>query len=62
MKKSKENVCEGVELKCPECRTPLKPFRKRQEGDKDLICGGCGEMFTCDELKSVAPDSKTGQE
>jgi len=56
MKKTAEDVC-GTDLKCPECHRPLKPFRIRRDEGKDLVCGGCGREFTCEELSAVG-DSK----
>ena len=59
MRQTGENTC-GADLKCPECHRPLKPFRIKREGGKELICGGCGREFSCDDL--TAPDGDEGAE
>lgn len=46
------------ELKCPDCRHPLKRRRSRRVDECEMICGGCGQSFdvcdldTVDKLKS----------
>ena len=48
-----QNVCPGLEMKCPGCKRPLKVPRIKSEEDKPLICGGCGERFDCADLSSM---------
>ena len=37
------------ELKCPECRRPLRKRRSRTPDECNLVCGGCGAAFDiCD--------------
>jgi hypothetical protein len=46
------------DLKCPECRYPLKKRRTRTPDACEMVCGGCGRQFdicdvdTLSELKS----------
>lgn len=55
-RKTAEDVC-GIDARCPECHRPLKPFRIHRDDEKDLICGGCGREFTCDELNTLEGDA-----
>jgi hypothetical protein len=48
-----QNVCPGLELKCPGCKMPLKVPRIKSDEDKPLICGGCGLRFDCADLSSM---------
>ncbi len=34
-----------LELKCPECRAPLKRRRTRNPDECEMLCGGCGQTF-----------------
>jgi hypothetical protein len=37
------------ELKCPDCRAPLKRRRTRNADECEMLCGGCGQIFdVCD--------------
>jgi len=36
---------EEFELKCPECRAPLKRRRTRTPDQCEMLCGGCGQTF-----------------
>lgn len=51
-----ENVCPGLELKCPGCKRPLKVPRIKGNEGKPLICGGCGERFDCGELAAATSE------
>ena len=44
---------EGLSLKCPNCRAPLKKRRSRKPDECEMICGGCGEMFDVCDLGTV---------
>ncbi len=44
---------EELNLKCPECRAPLKQRRSRKPDECELICGGCGAMFDVCDLDTV---------
>jgi hypothetical protein len=57
-KKDTENVCPGLEMRCPGCSRPLRIPRIRGDQDeKPLICGGCGQRFDCRDLEGEAPHS-----
>jgi hypothetical protein len=50
MKTATPNESEAGELKCPECRYPLKKRRSRNSDACEMICGGCGALFdVCDD-------------
>jgi hypothetical protein len=49
---SKTNPSEE-NLKCPDCRYPLKRRRSRQVDECEMICGGCGQSFDVCDLKTV---------
>lgn len=37
---------QGIEdLRCPECRAPLKQRRSRNSDPCERVCGGCGRFF-----------------
>ncbi len=57
-KREPENVCPGLEMKCPGCHRPLTVPRISVDENKPLICGGCGERFNCGDLESAPPDAK----
>ena len=44
---------EALNLKCPECRAPLKQRRSRTPNECELVCGGCGAMFDVCDLDTV---------
>jgi hypothetical protein len=54
---SKKSGPKEEELKCPECRHPLKRRRGRKADACEMLCGGCGRSFdvcdieTLDEIK-----------
>ena len=41
---------EKQDLRCPECRQPLKRRRTRTPDQCEMVCGGCGASFdVCDQ-------------
>jgi predicted SprT family Zn-dependent metalloprotease len=57
MRKTAKDVCEAnFDFRCPECKRPLKPRRVTKEDEKDLICGGCGKEFDCNDLSPSGED------
>ena len=61
MNKISKTDPEKPDLKCPECRSPLKQRRSRNPDECELLCGGCGAMFdicdldTMEDLKKKQP-------
>ena len=41
------------QLKCPDCRYPLKRRRSRKVDECEMICGGCGQSFDVCDLDTV---------
>jgi len=41
------------DLKCPDCRYPLKRRRGRQADDCEMLCGGCGRTFDVCDLDTL---------
>jgi hypothetical protein len=41
------------DLKCPDCRHPLKRRRGRQADDCEMLCGGCGRAFDVCDLDTL---------
>ena len=41
------------ELKCPDCRYPLKRRRSRHVDECEMVCGGCGQSFDVCDLETV---------
>jgi uncharacterized protein YbaR (Trm112 family) len=61
MKDSLKNRETEKELRCPDCRYPLKRRRSRQADDCEMLCGGCGRAFdVCDldTLEEIRDQSK----
>jgi len=54
MNDSSKKGKEKLDLKCPECRAPLKQRKSRKPNECELICGGCGAMFDICDLETVA--------
>jgi hypothetical protein len=42
-----------MNLKCPECRAPLKRRRSRTPDKCEMICGGCGRSFDVCDLETL---------
>lgn len=41
------------DLKCPDCRYPLKRRRGRPADDCEMLCGGCGRTFDVCDLDTL---------
>jgi hypothetical protein len=44
---------DAIDLKCPECRAPLKKRRLRTPDKCEMICGGCGKIFDVCDLETL---------
>jgi len=44
---------QSADLKCPECKAPLKRRRSRQADECEMLCGGCGQSFDVCDLETV---------
>lgn len=44
---------QGLNLRCPECRAPLKKRKTRKPDECEMVCGGCGQMFDVCDLETV---------
>jgi hypothetical protein len=53
MTNSPKNRETEEELKCPDCRYPLKRRRSRQADDCEMLCGGCGRAFDVCDLDTL---------
>ena len=42
------------ELKCPDCRAPLKRRRTRNPDECEMLCGGCGQIFDVCHIETAA--------
>ncbi len=50
-----------MNLKCPECRTPLKQRRTRRPDKCEMVCGGCGQQFDVCDIETLE-DLKKGSD
>lgn len=50
---SSESNLEATDLRCPECRQPLKKRRARKTDACEMVCGGCGKIFDVCDLDTV---------
>jgi uncharacterized protein YbaR (Trm112 family) len=50
---SEKNENKELDLKCPDCRAPLKQRRSRNPDECEMVCGGCGAMFDVCDLDTV---------
>lgn len=48
-----KNEQEKSDLRCPECRSPLKKRKSRKPDECELICGGCGATFDVCNLDTL---------
>ena len=51
---------EDADLRCPECRAPLKKRRTQKPDACEMVCGGCGQLFdVCepDTLETLRKES-----
>jgi hypothetical protein len=49
VKNDTENKNDAMDLRCPECRALLKRRRSPTPDKREMICGGCGQIFdVCD--------------
>jgi hypothetical protein len=53
MTESPKNRESENELKCPDCRYPLKRRRGRQTDECEMLCGGCGRIFDVCEIETL---------
>jgi hypothetical protein len=53
MTESPKNRETETELKCPDCRYPLKRRRGRQTDECEMLCGGCGRVFDVCDLDTL---------
>ena len=44
---------EITDLRCPECRQPLKKRRSRKTDACEMVCGGCGKIFDVCDLDTL---------
>ena len=56
---------EESDLRCPECRAPLKKRRTRNPDACEMLCGGCGQLFDVCEpgtLEAIRKESGPARE
>jgi hypothetical protein len=53
MNEISEKDLEKANLKCPECRSPLKKRKTRKPDECELVCGGCGAIFDVCNLDTL---------
>jgi hypothetical protein len=53
MTDSPKNSETETELRCPDCRYPLKRRRGRQTDACEMLCGGCGRVFDVCDLDTL---------